>query len=443
MTRLIAPRRALRFLTCAALLALAGCGQREEILVGERLDVRADLSAPAAARTEDRAAAIALPRMRALADWTHHASDPAHTIPHAALAATPRLIFSVPIGAGDDRRHRISADPVVGGGRIYTVDSRARVMAHATSGAPLWSRDTTPAGEPEDDASGAGLAYSGGRLFVSTGFGQVHALDAATGRVLWTQDLDNAASGAPTVSNGRVYVVDRGARGWALDAGTGRVEWTVNGTPSAAGVVGGAAPAISGDTVVLPFASRELVALFARGGTRKWTADVAGTRQGRVYASITDISGDPVIAGGTVYAGSPSGRTNAFELGSGDLVWSAEEGAMSPVVVAGGSVFAVSDLAELVRLDASSGERIWGTALPFFERSAPRKRRGVFAHYGPVLAAGRLWVASGDGQLRAFAPQSGALVGAIPLPGGAATNPVVAGRTLYVVSSDGRLLAFR
>jgi outer membrane protein assembly factor BamB len=60
-----------------------------------------------------------------------------------------------------------------------------------------------------------------------------------------------------------------------------------------------------------------------------------------------------------------------------------------------------------------------------------------------VLAGGRLWVASSDGFLRGFSPVNGALVQAVPVPGGAASAPVVAGRTLYVVTSEGRLLAYR
>ncbi|MGB1006987.1 MAG: hypothetical protein ACPGVX_07405, partial [Thalassobaculaceae bacterium] len=38
------------------------------------------------------------------------------------------------------------------------------------------------------------------------------------------------------------------------------------------------------------------------------------------------------------------------------------------------------------------------------------KRAAVYAHYGPVLAGGRLVVASSDGVLRFFTPESGALV---------------------------------
>ncbi|PZX17602.1 outer membrane protein assembly factor BamB [Palleronia aestuarii] len=422
------------------LALLAACGGEDVILPGERLDLREDRVTAQA--QVDRALPISLPAALMRDAWTHRASDAAHDIPHAALSPLPRPIFSVPIGQGENRRHRISADPVVADGRVFTVDSRARVTAHGTDGRTLWSVDLTPPGDP-GDASGAGLAVEGGRLFVSTAFGDLVALDPATGRRFWAQDLGAAAAGAPTVSGGIVYVVARDATAWAIDVANGRVRWTEQGTPSLNGVVGGAAPAISGEMIVLPFASRELAGVLRQGGTRLWTANVAGTRLGEVYATIGDISGDPVIEGGRVYAGNPSGRTAAFDLRSGEQIWSARDGAMSPVLVAGGSVFSVSDQAELLRLDAATGERIWGTELPYLVPSRLSRRRGVVTHYGPILAGGRLWVASGDGRLRAFSPQSGALLAEIELPGGAATNPVVAGGALYVVSQDGQLLAFR
>lgn len=420
-----------------ALLNLAACGEREALLTGERVDLRGEST-----NNVDVARPIALPAVQARPEWTHRASGPAHDLFHAALRPEPQLLFKADIGRGDSRRFRITADPVASGGRVFTVDSRAGVMAHSTGGRALWSADLARPTDP-GGASGAGLAVGGERLFVSTGFGDLVALDARTGRRLWTQELGAAAAGTPTVVGDLVYVVARDATAWAVNAVNGRVEWTALGTPSTSGVIGGAAPAVSGNMVVLPFASRELAGVLRQGGTRLWTANVTGTRLGKVYASFGDITGDPVIQNGVVYAGSPSGRINAFELASGEELWSATEGAMSPVLVAGGSVFAVSDQAELVRLDAQTGERIWGTELPYVKRVGARRRTAIYAHYGPILAGDRLWVASSDGMLRAFSPASGGLVAQVELPGGASSNPIVAGGTLYVVNSDGQLLAFR
>ncbi|TRD20799.1 PQQ-binding-like beta-propeller repeat protein [Palleronia caenipelagi] len=426
-------------LLAGAALALAGCGDQEEILVGPRESVRGGDIALA----QQGAVGLSLPAVTQLADWTHKSANARHDRPHAALSPNPQLRLSVPIGMGNDRKHRISTDPVIAGGRIYTVDSRSQVMAHSLAGQVLWRTQVSPGGEPIDDSSGAGLAVSGGRLYVSTTFGELIALDTATGRRVWTQDLGASAAGAPTVSGSSVYVVNRDATAFAINTANGRIRWTEQGVPAAAGVVGGASPAVGSGLVVLPFPGRDLRGLLPEGGTRRWTAAVGGKRLARAYASIADLTGDPVISGGRVYTGSSSGQITAHELTDGRLIWSTDQGAMSPVAVAGGSVFAVSDLNQLVRLSASSGDLIWAVDLPYYKRNQIRRRRDIYAHYGPVLAGGRLWVASSDGTLRAFDPTSGALRAQIELPGGAATNPVVAGGVLYVVNRDGQLLGYR
>jgi outer membrane protein assembly factor BamB len=317
------------------------------------------------------------------------------------------------------------------------------VTALSPSGAILWTADASPARDRIDEASGGGLAVADGRLFVTLGFGDLVALDPATGGEIWRQSLGAVATGAPTALNGRVHVSGRDGRGWTVDATTGRVLWSVRSTPDILGVKGGAGPAATDQTVVFPFISGELIAAEPRTGAVQWTAYVLGERAGRSYARVTDITGDPVIVGGRVYVGNHSGETAAIEAGTGQTVWTAEHGALGPVTVAGGSVFLISDQNDLVRLDASSGETIWTAPLPLFVDPRPRRREGIFAHYGPLLAGGRLIVASSDGQVRFFDPVSGAQTGSLPLPAGAAAEPVVAGGTLYVVASDGTLNAFR
>jgi len=100
--------------------------------------------------------------------------------------------------------------------------------------------------------------------------------------------------------------------------------------------------------------------------------------------------------------------------------------------------------AELIRLNARTGARIWGTQLPdIVPQRRQRRERDVYAHFGPVLAGARLWVASSDGMLRAFDPVDGLLAYETVLGGGAATRPIVVDGVMYVVNADGQLLAFR
>ena len=427
-----------------ALLCLAGCDP-EVPLTGERVDLRGEPISPEASEPVTPAPQVAFsaPPVQQNADWSHRAGTAAKAPIHPALSASPAPVWSTRIGSGDSRRHRISADPVVAQGRVFTLDSRSTVTAVSTSGGVLWSRDLTPGSDKTDDASGGGLASDGARVFVTSGFGRITALDAASGAELWTQRLNAAATAAPSVSDGVVYVVGADSHAWALEADTGRIVWDVAGTPSVSGVLGGASPAVTDRIVVLPFTSAELAGVLKLSGLRVWSAPLQGQRKGRVYAQINDVTGDPVVQGNRLYAGNPSGRTVALDLVTGERIWTADEGALSPVQVAGGSVFLVSDQNALIRLDAETGAQIWSTQLPYFTKERVRRRRAIYDHYGPVLAGGQLVVASGDGFIRFFDPASGAPAGEIALPGGAASLPAIAGGTLYAVSSSGQLHAFR
>lgn len=433
-------------LALAGILGLAACGDRDVILPGERLDPLAVASpdGPAvqgAPGISSTALSLAAPVTNA--EWTHRAGNAAHAPGHVALGPGNRALWSAPIGQGDTRRHRITADPVVAAGRIFTMDSRARVTATAPNGGRAWSTDITPPLENPDSASGGGLAYEGGRVFATTGFGELVALDAASGRVLWRQRVGAAIGGGPAVADGVVYVASRNSVGFAVRASDGRVLWQSSGTGSGSGVMGVSVPAVQGGTVVFPFASGQLLAVERSSGLTEWSAQIAGSRGGRSIGFIRDVTGDPVIAGGRVIAGTSSGRITAVDLATGLQDWSAREGATSPVAVAGGSVFAVNDQGQLVRMDGATGGVIWRQALPFFTTDRVRRQDAVHAHHGPVLAGGRLHIASSDGMLRSFDPASGALVGQVQIPGGAATAPVVAGQTLYVVARNGQLHAFQ
>jgi outer membrane protein assembly factor BamB len=245
------------------------------------------------------------------------------------------------------------------------------------------------------------------------------------------------------VDGNAVYAIGSDGGAMAVAADSGKVLWTVEGTTSSAGMVGAASPAVADGVVMFPFASGEIAGVDPKTGEKKWIAAVAGQRVGRAYAALGDVTGDPVVVGGTAYAGTAAGRTIALNATTGLRDWVATEGALNPPLVVGGSVFVVNDQAELVRLDAATGEVIWRADMPYFVKDKPKKLKAIYAHYGPVLAGGRIVVASSDGLLRMFDPTNGAMVGSADIPGGAASAPALAGGMLFVVGGNGQLHAFR
>ncbi|WP_299929092.1 PQQ-like beta-propeller repeat protein [uncultured Pelagimonas sp.] len=429
-------------------LVLAGCAEKEEILPGERMNVRDILQSQAGldeTLAETGSQAVSLPGAQSNGFWSQSMVSPHARVSHAALSPSLTQVWATDIGAGDSRRQRLNVDPVLADGRVFAMDSEHVVSAVSTAGQVLWSRDLTPLRDKNIEGQGGGLAYSDGKLFAASGFGTLSALDAATGKELWVQRLGGTATGAPTIRDGVLYIVSADQVGWAIEAESGRIRWQIEGTGDINNVAGAPAPAVSDKHVVFAFGAATVQTAFRQGGLRLWNADILGRRNGVAISGVDDLTGDPVISGDTVYAGNHSGRIVAFSLHDGERLWTTRQGALGPAWPAGGSLFFVSDRNQLIRLDAANGEQIWATDLPgWVPRNKPnRKRDSSYANHGPILAGGRLIVAGSDGQLRSFSPVDGSLVSSVEIKGGATTRPIVAGNTLYVVSGDGVLHAFK
>jgi outer membrane protein assembly factor BamB len=426
------------------LLALAGCGLFEEdetILPGERLPVR-QIAEEALAPPDLLESAAPLGPATALVDWTQPNAIASRAPGHIGGPSGLREVWRADAGAGTDSEASITSAPVVADGLVYTLDAAATVAAFdAGSGREVWRTRVAPEGEDPEDGFGGGLAWMDGRLFAATGFGEVVALGARDGAELWRRNLGAPIRSAPAAADGRVVVVTRDSAGFALSAEDGSVLWRVRGAPGGAGVLGGASPAIGGPLAVLPFASGELIAVVAATGRRVWSDALTGGRGGLAMTDISDVSGDPVVAGVAVFAANATGAMVAIDGRSGRRGWLRPTASDNPVWAVANSVFVVSREARLLRLASATGEVMWAVDLPAYED--PEDRDGVISYGGPVVADGRVYLTSTDDALLVFDAATGEQTDRVDLPGGSVTGPVIAGGALFVLGDDGVLRAFR
>ena len=425
-------------LSALALLTVSGCGlfgDDEEILPGERIAVR-----PVVVASAGGAPATPLPAPVPNAAWTHEGGSAAHIVPHPALGASLSRAFAVQVGQGAGDGTRITSGPVGNASAIYTLDSQATVTATGPNGARLWTRSLVPAGQPPADGFGGGVALGGGQLFVTTGFGEIFALDASTGTIAWQQAVDAPYRAAPTVAGRRVVAISRDDVATAFDAQSGQVLWRLRGARGDAGVISGAQVATNGALVLLPFSAGEVVAAFARNGRRAWAAAISSGRRGLARSSIGDVTGDPVFGEVDVIAGNQSGSLVSIDARTGRRNWTHPDGTQDAAAVVGDAVFFVSDRSELIRLDRATGAVVWRVQLP--QRDA--RDDDVAASYnGPVVAGNRVFVGDGFGGISIFAPQDGSAQGRLDVAGGLAGAPAVIDGTLYALSKTGTLHAFR
>jgi outer membrane protein assembly factor BamB len=470
--------RSLRAAMCVAcVLSLAGCdtfgpigdtvsgwfsSKKTSKLKGERISVlAADTSLkpdPDLSKTP-----VMLPRPYVNTDWPEPGGYAANAMYHLEANGPLRTIWETDTGKGSDDDSRLTAPPIVADGRVYVLDAQAHVFAFdARDGRPLWDRVLAP-GQNDDDfwnvfnvfgvfsvfgsgltidpskGFGGGTAFDDGKLFVSTGFGDVFAVDAATGKQLWKADLEVPIVNAPVANGGRVFVSSEDNHFVALAESDGRVLWDHQGIAESAGILSSTSAAVSGDTVIVPYTSGELYALRIDNGTPEWNDML--TKSGTVTAlsELDDIAGRPVVDRNMVFAISHSGTMAAINLDTGDRVWTRNVGGIQTPWAAGDYVYVLTTDGQLLCLARKDGQVKWIHQLQRWEN--PKDKSDPVVWSGPVLVSNRLILVSSNGKAISVSPYTGDLLGRVDIPDGTYIPPVVANGTLYLLTNNAQLVA--
>ncbi len=407
-------------------------GNRVDILGGER-DTEVD---PALANV-----AVILPPATVNDAWAQPGGNASKSPGHVELGQGLSRIWTATV-TGANPRARLAASPMVSDGRLYIVDTTARVTAFdANNGAQIWSN----ALEIEDDGKasrfGGGVSATSTNVFATNGVGDVAALAADTGALVWKKRPAGPLRGAPTLSNGNVYVMTQDNQIYALRQADGEAQWNEAGPVAASGIFGVGAPAAAQGTVIAGYSSGELAAYRYENGRSLWTDTLSRTSLSTSVSTLTDIDADPVIDRGRVFALGKGGRMASYELVSGQRIWEINIAGISTPVSAGEWVFVMTDEGKLLCVARSSGKIRWISKLQRYDNE--EKKKGPISWYGPVLAGGRLLVVSSRGELWSVSPGDGAASQSVDLKSGVSLAPVVANQTLYVLDDGGRISAFR
>ncbi|MDJ0949667.1 MAG: PQQ-binding-like beta-propeller repeat protein [Alphaproteobacteria bacterium] len=430
-------------------LGIAGCGNElakdmfgkdKERLPGERISVmlsNPDLDPdPLISDLQ-----VVLPPPSVNADWPQPGGNASHSMQHLALSDAPAEAWDVDIGSGSSSNRQLLASPIVAEGMIYTKDAEGEIRAfNADTGEQAWAVELSDE-EEEEGHLGGGIAFADQRLFVTTGFAKVIALDAKTGAEIWRERAPAPMRAGPTVADGRVFALTVDNRLVVLSADDGRVMWVHTGIAEVAGILGGASPAVADGVVVVPHSSGELFGLRVETGRPIWSDTLAAIRRIDAVSQLSDIRGHPVVDSGLVIAMSHSGRMVAIDLRTGGRIWDKQIGSIQAPWTAGDYIYAVSPDGLVFCILREQGRIRWVRQLQRFEDEDDQEDPIVWA--GPVVASDRLIVAGSHGEALSISPYTGDLTGRIELPDDVMIAPIVANNTLFFLTDDARLVAFR
>jgi len=167
-----------------------------------------------------------------------------------------------------------------------------------------WVRDLK---EPTQSASQVILAED--KIFVGTGWGNLHALNLSDGKTLWTYRTDAPIFGTPAYADGRVFVASCDRRVYAVSAADGKPLWTY-----ATGEPIWASPVLAERCVYIAGRDGFVYALDAATGRLAWKSPVA-----------EPVLSTPAFADGVLYVGVGDMRVYALDGRDGHLVWKSEK----------------------------------------------------------------------------------------------------------------------
>ena len=191
--------------------------------------------------------------------------------------------------------------PLVVDGVMYATTAWSKVVAvDAATGRSLWSFDPQVPGAVGINACcdvvNRGAAFYAGRVYVGTLDGRLIALDAKTGKQVWSVMTVDASkpytiTGAPRAAKGKVFIGNAGAeygvRGYvsAYDAETGKLAWRFYTVPGEPGVADGAASDEILATLAAPTWHGNTYWTYGGGGT-VWDSIVYDAELDQLYVGV-------------------------------------------------------------------------------------------------------------------------------------------------------------
>lgn len=338
------------------------------------------------------------PRGQAYIKWRFKAGNKVRSTPavYAGLVifgSNDGSLYAVDEAGGTQRwafktGGEVSSSPAVSDGLVYVQSADGKFYAvDAQGGNRRWSfavgRDLpyrsgvmpVEAGPP-----GYGLwdfflsspVVSDGVVYFGAGDGRLYALDARSGKMLWSFATTGRVRSTPAVAAGTVYFGSMDGSFYALGAKTGGLKWkfkTVGNEYFPAGEIQ-SSPAVVDGTVY--FGSRDyyIYALDAATGALRW----------KTLHKDSWVVGSPAISDGLLFVGSSDGMfVQALDVKTGEEKWHEKTSGnvFSSAVVAGNTVYFADWEGAVLGRDTMTGKAVTGVLIEDRINSSPVVHDGV------------------------------------------------------------------
>ncbi len=338
---------------------------------------------------------------------------------------TVQRLWTAGVGNGDGLTGA-GLVPAVAGGRLFAADLDGEIHAYdAASGRRLWSKEV--------EAFSGGPGASDTLVVAGTLNGAAIAFDAETGEERWRARVSSEVIAAPVLQDDYVIVAANDGRTHALKAEDGKQAWAVDRGVPLLSLRGNAAPLVSDNRVYVAAANGKVSALGLADGRQIWETSI-GVAEGRTdLERMSDLDGRMALLNGDLFVAGYESGAQALTGDAGRTLWTRKMSSVSGLTAGREAVFVAATDGTLLALDRRTGGSLW--------TNETLKYRMLSA---PVLMGDYVVVGDLEGYLHWFTRSEGVAAARQRIGDeGFGAGLVVVDEVLYVQNRDGSLGAFR
>jgi len=265
-------------------------------------------------------------------------------------------------------------------------------------------------------------------LLVGGDDGTLFVVDRSNGRIVWTWKGEGSMDRRPAFDQDRIYVATSQDKLYALDAKTGKPVWSYDrDRPEGFSIHGYSAPVVVGGQVYAGFSDGFIVSLDARSGDIVWARSLASASE-----QFVDVDTTPAYFDDVIVAASHSGGLYGLDRVDGKIRWRHAIDGVGVQTLVRDTLYFVAPRGGLHAADPRTGQIAWRYGLSQAGEVTAPQAAGPYLLFSSSKTGLNI-VRKKDGELlQTFHPGRG-------LCAGAAID--AAGRNAYVLSNGGTLYA--
>lgn len=312
-------------------------------------------------------------------------------VPEFSMKFTPQEVWGTSVGRGSGDYYS-TLRPAHQDGIIYAADRQGKVAAlNANSGSTIWevniAEESGFLGRGKSALLSGGVSVQGDTVYIGSERGQLYALNAKSGAIIWQVTTAGEVVAPPTIERDKVIIVTTNGHLQVLNRADGSEAWSSDLEIPVLSLRGQSPAVTLEDKFVIVGGDNGRINAFTLDlGQLVWQERVAEPVGATEIDMLGDIDAAPVLHNGVLYAIAFNGKFAAFDFNTGESLWRADYGSVRDFIVTNDVIYLTDQNDHIYALRTSDHQEIW--------HQEGLDRRFVTA---PALVDNFIVVADGEG----------------------------------------------